>query len=62
MPSIEYIAGARLRHIDGTEATVNKTATTSDYVVSVEDDGGFDQLWPRDEIAGFGTITSSPQG
>jgi len=59
MTNIEYIPGARLRHVDGTEATVNKTATTNDYLVSVEDDGGFDQLWPRDEIAGFGTIESA---
>jgi len=59
MSNIEYIPGARLRHIDGTEATVDKTATADDYVVSVEDDGGFQQLWPRDEIAGFGVVSFS---
>ena len=53
---VEYIAGARLRHIDGSEATVNKTVTASEYTVSVETDAGLDELWPRDEIAGFGVL------
>lgn len=56
MSYIAYNKGTRLRHIDGSEATVTKDATTYNYVVCVENDGGNDELWPRDEIACFGVL------
>lgn len=50
-PYIEYTAGTRLRHIDGSEATVTKDATAYNYGVCVENEDGNDELWPRHEIS-----------
>lgn len=53
---MRLIIGTRLRHIDGSQATVCASAHGGDYPVSVETDSGLAENWPRDEIAGFGTI------
>lgn len=54
---VEYIPGGRLRHTDGSEANVTAVARSDDWVVEVETDAGYAEKWPRDEIAGFGSIS-----
>lgn len=60
MDTVEYIPGARLRHTDGSEATVT-TVALAGHNVHVETDRGLAEIWPTYEISGFGVIPNDDQ-